>query len=237
MKCPACNSTRCRFYRIHKDNNKKLINKEVVYHECEDCKLLFISPQPKEELLELYKKGYRDKLSLKQKIIFFIPYSKHFKYSLFYIKKFIKSKNKSVLDIGSSEGKFLKIMKMCGWKVLGIEPTIEYAKFSNNVLKVPTKNITFEKFETKNKFSLVTLIHTLEHIYNPLETIKKVKTILSDNGKLFIVVPSRATERFASTHLFLHTKESLKRLVERGGFNISRIIIKDNIIYLIAYPK
>lgn len=94
------------------------------------------------KIKKLYRKEYRPKIGFLQTFMF--PYSRHFKTDLNYIRQIPKG---DVLDVGSSEGKFLYLLKLRGWKVLGIEPTSHYVEFANRVLKVPTINGLFEEVE------------------------------------------------------------------------------------------
>lgn len=40
-----------------------------------------------------------------------------------------------------------------------------------------------------NLYDIVTMIHTLEHLENPKEVIRRINTLLSKNGKLIIEIP------------------------------------------------
>lgn len=48
----------------------------------------------------------------------------------------------------------------------------------------------FEDFETDNKFDTIIMSHVLEHIENPVELLKKIKTWLAENGNFIVVVPN-----------------------------------------------
>lgn len=94
----------------------------------------------------------------------------------------------SVLDIGSSTGELLSLFKNRGWEVLGIEPS---AAAASEALKrgIPTVNKTFEEFGTDQKFDVVILNHVLEHMANPLAILRKVKSLLKEEGIVLVDVP------------------------------------------------
>ena len=236
MKCILCGSTKHGLYKRVKD---KYINDEIKYFKCSNCGLVFIKPQPIKELKKVYTKEYRPKIGFLKILMFLLPYSKHFKTHLNYIKNSLKLKG-DVLDIGSSEGKFLYLLKLRGWNVLGIEPTSHYAEFANNVLKVPTINRFIEDVKLNRKFDLITMNAVLEHLSNPVKTLKKVKSLMKKDGKLFIVVPdlkSSWPEKFAAPHLFMYTKNTITKLLNRIGFVIESIDVINTHIYLIAKRK
>jgi 2-polyprenyl-3-methyl-5-hydroxy-6-metoxy-1,4-benzoquinol methylase len=49
---------------------------------------------------------------------------------------------------------------------------------------------SIEQIKSNEKFDLIILSHVLEHLLNPSVFLKKIKSILSDNGILYIEVPS-----------------------------------------------
>lgn len=236
MKCILCGSTKHVLHKVVKD---EFINDEIKYFKCSNCGLVFIKPQPLKKIKKLYKKEYRPKIGFLKILMFIFPYSRHFKTHLNYTKNILKLKG-NVLDIGSSEGKFLYLLKLRGWNVLGVEPTSHYAEFANKVLKVPTINGFIENVELDRKFDLITMNDVLEHCSNPLKTLKKVKSLMKKDGKLFITTPelkSSPPRKFAAPHLFMYTKNTITRLLDHAGFIIESMDVIDIKIYLIAKKK
>ena len=88
----------------------------------------------------------------------------------------------------------------------------------------------FEELE-KKKFDVILSFHVIEHLPDPINEIKKLRSFLSSKGKIIIEVPhandfllSHAkVESFKdftlwSQHLILHTKDSLFKLLKSVGF-------------------
>ncbi|OGM01760.1 hypothetical protein A3K72_01040 [Candidatus Woesearchaeota archaeon RBG_13_36_6] len=130
-----------------------------------------------------YKRGYRTKPNLFKKLFWLLPFSlKHFK-TINFIKHIIPKVN-SVVDVGSSEGKFLYLLKLRSIKNLkGIEPNIYYSEFCEKYFKIPVIKKYIEEVPII-KADLVTAIAILEHLENPENFIRRI-----DAKYLFLVFP------------------------------------------------
>ena len=49
---------------------------------------------------------------------------------------------------------------------------------------------TVDKFSSKNKYDVLTLMHSLEHIHNPLKTLKRICSLVKLKGLVYIEVPN-----------------------------------------------
>lgn len=170
-----------------------------------------------------YKRYYRDLIYKVSKEQFLNIFQKR----VDIISKF--RENGVVLEIGSSTGLLLSLLKVRGWNVLGVEPSRDAAEAAGKI-GIETLNETFEqaKFKTES-FDLVILNHALEHIRNPLVLLTKVRRILKKDGLLFIDVPNfgSLTAKLMSTkwpyilpreHYWHFTKDSLFRILEKSKF-------------------
>jgi len=96
----------------------------------------------------------------------------------------------SCLELGPASGfmterlvkDFSKIVIVEGSKYL-LDQITEYP----NVLKV---NSLFEDYNTKDKFDTIIMSHVLEHIYDPVFVLSKIKKWLNKGGNLLISVPN-----------------------------------------------
>lgn len=152
-----------------------------------------------------------------------------------YFKKIPGSK---ILEIGSHEGLFLKILKDRGFIVLGVEPNKYAADFAAS-LGVKTIEGLFEEAikNIREKFSAVCLFHTLEHMEDVAGNLQKIKNIMEPSGYLFIEVPNIASYRSKkygetweyvySEHLHYFSSESFKEILERAGFTVEKIYSRD----------
>jgi len=131
-----------------------------------------------------------------------------------------------VLDIGSGLGIFPYEMSLYGFDVTCIEPNPKSCEFMKNELRLNVFQAFFGQENRYPKFDLVTLIHLLEHVRNPIETLKRVKDHhLLNGGSVYIEVPdaeefktlNKDHDEFNSLHLMFFTPESLEQIVREAG--------------------
>lgn len=99
-----------------------------------------------------------------------------------------------LLDVGCGTGEFLSYMKDKGYNVVGIEPSkIAYEKAK--IKKIEVYNYGLNEFLLKSEiFDIINMTNVLEHIPNPLETIKMCKNLLKKGGIIRIKVPNDFNE-------------------------------------------
>ncbi len=136
----------------------------------------------------------------------------------------------AILDVGCSSGGFLSTMKSNVWKLYGIEmeeSTAVKARaatgaqvFVGDAVEAPFPPETFD---------VVTSFDLLEHMYDPVEFVKKVRTWLKPGGIFVALLPnidSWEAQLFGSywyglelpRHLFHFTPKSLRHLMAAEGF-------------------
>lgn len=135
------------------------------------------------------------------------------------------------LEIGSSTGFLLSLLKSRGWEVLGIEPS-ETSYKSSVVKDISTLNTTFEMSRLpESGFDLIVFNHVLEHMDDPISILKKAKKLLKNDGIVFIDVPNfggiSAKVRgplwryiLPEEHKWHFTHNSLTRILGKVGFEV-----------------
>ena len=146
---------------------------------------------------------------------------------------FFEKKEKSILEIGSSDGSQLKQFKDLGFNVLGVEPSMQLSKFANKQ-NIKTLNTLFSKktvrsFKKNNQeFNIILLTYTFDHLAEPGEFLESCSKIINpDDGYLIIEVHDleqiyKKNEfcLFEHEHSIYLTKKSASKLLEKYNFEI-----------------
>ncbi len=140
----------------------------------------------------------------------------------------------ALLDLGCSSGAFLESLKGDSWTLYGIEMSTAVAErasartgaevFVGDILNAPFP---------KESFDVITCFDVLEHLYEPLQVMTKVREWLKPGGIFYVQVPnvdSAEARVFGSywhglelpRHLFHYSPASLTFLAASAGLrNVS----------------
>lgn len=145
------------------------------------------------------------------------------------ISKFVNPRAK-ILEVGCSTGLMLSLFQIRGYEVVGVEMSKRASKLAQDrEIKVMEK--PFEKINFDEKFDVIIFNHTLEHLKDPLDVLKKAKTLLRPKGILYIDLPnfdsfSAKTLKgmwpllLPSEHLWHFTEKSIRRIFKDLDFKI-----------------
>jgi len=148
---------------------------------------------------------------------------------------------KAILDIGTGEGYFLKLIKeQIGCETWGIEVNAAAAE----VAKKNADRLISGKIEDvlnsipDGYFDCITFNDVLEHMVEPAEILKMVKAKLSENGIIIASIPNvryffnlyevlvkkdweyKDAGILDSTHLRFFTQKSMKSMIEKAGYQM-----------------
>jgi 2-polyprenyl-3-methyl-5-hydroxy-6-metoxy-1,4-benzoquinol methylase len=224
----------------HKGRIEGKFNEFEVIH-CQLCDFKHVIPLPKsEELEKLYSEEYYSKEKslyieryVEDKEWWDITYDQRF--TLF--ESYLQQKGRSLLDVGSGPGLFLKKGQELGWIVKGIEPSTQAVKYSREVLKLDIEENFLDVNLAKNlgQFDVVNLGEVIEHLSDPTEMLKIVNSMLHNGGLISIIAPNDFNpfqlllENSCDYdpwwiapphHLNYFDKESLSKLLDRCGFEV-----------------
>ena len=135
----------------------------------------------------------------------------------------------NVLDIGSKYPYFLHCFKQKGVEnVLGIDGCEEALEYGRE-LDVPMVIGDFLEHDFGDqKFDLVTLVHCIEHFSDPVAALRKIKSLLTEKGVIYIRTPETSqeaidihlTDEHYAVHPILFSKSSFHRLARQEGLTI-----------------
>ena len=236
--CIYCGSLKFKPICLRKD-------KTLVVH-CQECHLEFVNPLP---TIETMQKSYQvemignetqsglhsNYILERQKRI--KSFSKLYNSRLSLIESLYPRKG-NLLDVGCGAGFFLNVAKERGWSCHGMEILPEYIKYAQESFGL--KNIRLESLDefitfNTNSFDVITLWDLIEHLRNPLNSLKKIYHILKPGGLLVIWTPNVKNAIFLKEkwtgykilqHFYFFSGDSLKSMLGKAGFKI--ISLKTN---------
>jgi len=172
MKCIVCNSTfpikPIERYSI--EFQGELI--EVCPHLCMNCGFVFLDPLPNEELMHRYYAAQNR-----------VPTETYAYQSQ---AEWIGPTNGKVLDIGAYDGRLLRELKKNGATgFYGVEPDE-----SVEVIFPHQRFASLDDIPDGLQFDIITMMHVLEHLREPIETLMKCRKLLAPNGRIYIEVPN-----------------------------------------------
>lgn len=144
----------------------------------------------------------------------------------------------TLLDIGCGAGGYLSAMKALGWTVMGIDPSPQAARIARENYEVPVKVGTLETSGLSDRsIAVVTMVHAIEHVPDPLTHLRECHRVLQDGGRLVLTTPNMAglmSRLFKEDwmalepprHLWLFTPHTLQVCVERAGFRVERLLTR-----------
>ena len=139
---------------------------------------------------------------------------------------------KTLVDIGCGWGALLYNARKNGMNVIGFEFTNHNVDYAQNVLKLDVRQEQFADSNLpENSIDIVTMVHVLEHVSDPLKLVKKINYVLKPGGVFYCVVPNFYSlcsaflgENWAwlerNWHYSYFTKESISNLFIKSGLSI-----------------
>ncbi|RZK11205.1 MAG: class I SAM-dependent methyltransferase [Flavobacterium sp.] len=225
ISCPVCQQER---------NKEKYQIRGWKIVECESCKFVHVNPRlEKKELLKIYSSNYFD-----NKEVGYYHYTENeilrkenFRKWVYDALPFLNhSKPTQALDVGCAAGYCLEVFKELNWKAFGIELDKGLAdslrKREFEIFDSPLVNAT-----TTEKFDFICLFDVLEHLTDLAENMKKLLSILKEDGIIVLVTPNYGSwqrKLFGKKwfqfkpieHINYFDRRSLQKLVTENGFEI-----------------
>jgi SAM-dependent methyltransferase len=121
-----------------------------------------------------------------------------------------------LLDVGCGSGTFLVDARDAGWRVSGLEINAEFPEFCRNVLEIEDvkRGVIGDPPFAQESFHVVTMLDVLEHMYDPMLTIRQCARLLRPGGRLVVKSPNGAMQL---------KKERLKKKLGRGDGYVANI--------------
>ncbi|PMB43633.1 methyltransferase type 12 [Fischerella thermalis CCMEE 5205] len=134
-----------------------------------------------------------------------------------------------ILDYGCGDGYFLCLAKFFGFDVYGIDFSRRRSERAAKMGVSVFNNLEALESAQINKVHAVALFQVLEHLEDPLATLRKIATTIADRGILIVEVPDcrgiSQPQNFAEfhavhplEHINAFTPVTLKKMCEQAGF-------------------
>ena len=200
----------------------------VTNRMCRHCGLVYQSPRMTDaERQAFYEVGYRTLYQGQES-----PKSEDLavqearaKVTLAFLEGYAKPSS-PMLDIGCSAGTLLEQFKN-RYKVptFGIEPGKLYREYARSSGLVVFPSLDELQLAHLERFSLVSMMHVLEHLPNPMDYLQNVReSLLEADGWLLVEVPNLyAHDCFEVAHLVSFSAHTLTQLVEMAGFRVIKL--------------
>ncbi|MDY6873421.1 MAG: methyltransferase domain-containing protein [Chloroflexota bacterium] len=133
---------------------------------------------------------------------------------------------KRMLDIGASAGVLLGAFHDAyGCEVTGVEPGDAYRTFAADQGIEMFASLPELIGQGPERFDLVSLSHVLEHLPNPVETLRSIREdLLTPDGTLLLEVPNfYAHDSYELAHLACYTPHTLREVARQAGFEVVRL--------------
>lgn len=237
--CPVCCSEKTRIrppYYLY-------LERQYDLNECRNCGVYYVWPQPDAETLHrMYGKEYFES-------DFHCGHSEQ----TAYVRQEVPLPDwvsatgirppADVLEIGCATGHQLKAFRDAGYRCAGVEISTDAAAFAREEygLGVAVGTVETTAFD-EQRFDVTYLHDVFEHLTNPADTLKKIRSWMKPGGIIVIVIPTQTNTVFSRIgmaaysllgkrtrvmlppyHLFEYRPESIRRLLIQAGFQDIRI--------------
>lgn len=251
MICAVCENEDIR--ELFTRRYGKIVSRdEESFFRCNNCGLIFISPQPSREALQnYYDQNYYNPWQLDKEEAESTMRNKArtFKNWLNEIEKYFSVGK--ILDIGCATGFFLEVAQNHGWQPYGVEIS-EYSsntartKFGSRIIT----GILNDNLFSPDMFDVVTMFDVVEHSFSPVNLLQQAYRVLKPGGGLIISTPGsesfscrlmgRKWFQFKPEHLYCFNHSVIKVLLQKTGFKLVNIKVADKTLdfrYINDYVK
>jgi 2-polyprenyl-3-methyl-5-hydroxy-6-metoxy-1,4-benzoquinol methylase len=149
----------------------------------------------------------------------------------------------TLLDVGCGSGQFLRAAKRTGrWRVVGLEPIAAAAHEAERYAECEVRRAKLDDAGfPPGSFNVITLLGVLEHLHDPVGTLRSARRLLERGGVLAVYVPNFNYLRLKDTgpisyartgrwsklhpqeHLHQFTPRTLLLVLKACGFEVLRV--------------
>ncbi len=201
------------------------------YWHCEQCSLLNIDPVPSPETLSLaYPDSYHAYHPHATRLARILK-KRYWNAKAARLARLLPPGG-SVLDVGCATGDLLVELKALG---ISDAAGIDFNERVVTLAREKTLDVIQGDFDTYpfegRTFDLIVMTNFIEHVYDPVASMKRARALLKPGGKVIGETPNWASWDYlvfrrywggyhTPRHLYLFDRSSLRALAERTGFTM-----------------
>ena len=207
---------------------------------CNECGLIQTYPAVSREFHKQFYSYYYRPLYLKSEVVNYKDVIKEQddkakKYLDYFINNGLSKKiaDLSIIEIGCSSGGTISALKTAAKSVQGCDLDVEAIKFAQDNFRLNVE-VGMYPSSLPDGPKLFILSHILEHVFNPLETLKKIRLLMNTGDYLFIAVPgingvaegdykNDLRRYFHIAHVTDFTRSTLTNVANYAGFKVTNI--------------
>jgi len=223
LLCRACEGT---------SQQKLFVHEGRVVCQCQACGLVFLNPQPSDEVLSrIYSteyflestdpesQGHLSRIKRQTARLY-----------LDAIVQYGGTREGTLLEVGCGKGDLLAEGLARGYEVKGVEPSPHAAQSANRRLgrDIVTCSTLEEASLPADHFDVCVCVDVIEHVRDPVELLMQVRRVLKPTGVLLLVTPTLDSWsarilkhrwfEFKTEHLYYFDSATLRNTLARTGF-------------------
>ena len=221
LRCPLCGKSEARVI-----SEMDSFGFKVRYYLCKTCGFVYQNPGESAAADPVfYQETYRQLYQATEE-----PTAKDLRqqrlraeYQLELLQNHGVCRLSRALDIGASSGTLLQtIHEAYGAETVGVEPGNAYRKLAEAKGFKLYPSLELLKAGDTERFDMVSMMHVLEHLEDPLGTLREIRLdLLADNGFLLVEVPNfYAHDSYELAHLSCFTEHTLAEMLTQAGYKI-----------------
>jgi SAM-dependent methyltransferase len=131
-----------------------------------------------------------------------------------------------IIEIGCGIGCTVANFVRAGYCASGVEPGEGFRRYAVDHLKIFVRDGVLADLSRQPRGDVILLVHVLEHLLSPSESLSHIHALLRDQGHCYVEVPNAGAphaapgKMFHYAHIYNFTRDTLAMLATKAGFSV-----------------